>query len=419
MRLRGSSHTRTASFPGPTWVRGATVAASLIATILAGCETSSTSTLSTQRPLAPSVYRTALTGPKFDSTAFVRVLVSTAGGTPLCQLSAPFLQGRIRSGCPVPVPSDIAIQISGYLADSTISWTGTTVQRVLEGEGAFPVVIFAEYVAPQSPTTLLGRTESPVPLFPYDPISGILRDTNVSILAPSRYLKCPTPDAVIHYTTDGSMPSESSRILDEDLYLYPGTRLIAFAKAPLMAPSPMFSVWIGTDPRTVAKCTLSVARNLGETGFVVDATLKGDCPAGTIRYTTNSTRPTTRSPSTLGRISLSAAARIRAILFVEEQEASLEADVNFLLAGTPRLVLWKLEEGPYVVPSDLSELRIHFTRDGRNPTPSDSILPTQASFESRPGSLRAFVAPGMKFRGFSPLFGWTETLTLDSTDLAL
>ena len=121
----------------------------------------------------------------------------------------------------------------------------------------------------------------------FTPTPGIYADTVTVAIADT------TPNAVIHYTTDGTVPTDASAVYTGPLTFTTSTTLQALATAPGMVDSAITAGDYTVVP-TVAVPTVNPAP--GTYIAQVTVTLASTTPGATIYYTTDNTAPTAASP---------------------------------------------------------------------------------------------------------------------------
>ncbi len=127
---------------------------------------------------------------------------ASLGGSPGAPLAHPHLCGTCSGPCP-------------------------NQDRVCEPEGEAKVAQAAPAPAP--------APREPAAATAFEPVSGTYAPPQMASLSTS------TPDAVIHYTTDGSTPTDESPIYSGPILVDTTTTIQAIALAPGMPPSPVSS----------------------------------------------------------------------------------------------------------------------------------------------------------------------------------
>jgi alpha-tubulin suppressor-like RCC1 family protein len=200
-----------------------------------------------------------------------------------------------------------------------------------------------------------------------------------------------TPGSVLHYTTDGSDPTEASPLYSAPLTIDTLTDFRARAFKPGWEASPVVVAVYQFDYGTLAPPAIAPAPGTYETS--VEVTLSG--PAGaSLHYTTDGSDPTTTSPLYGGPFTLTASATVRAASFHPDWTASLIAEAAYeVKVATP---VFAPGAGSYSTPQDVTVTTstpgatVTYTTDGSDPTESDPTLgPGQTVHVDQSLTLRA------------------------------
>lgn len=124
------------------------------------------------------------------------------------------------------------------------------------------------------------------------------------------YLSCATPNAVIYYTSDGTVPTNESTLYQNGVTVSTTQTLKAVAYAEGFDPSPVFSLDVIIATERVGAVSFSVAAGT----YNSNQTVTLSSPAGTtIYYTTDGSTPTRSSTQYTEAISVSSTTTIKAI----------------------------------------------------------------------------------------------------------
>lgn len=145
-------------------------------------------------------------------------------------------------------------------------------------------------------------------------------------------LTCATAGSVIHYTTDGSVPTSASATYTAPLTISTTTTLRTIACTP---------GWLDSDESAATYTLAAVPPTFdppggATTAATIQVTLSSSTPGAVIRYTTLGTAPTLTSPIASGPITISSTATIRAITTAPGMQTSAESAASYTL---PSLIL--------------------------------------------------------------------------------
>jgi alpha-tubulin suppressor-like RCC1 family protein len=190
----------------------------------------------------------------------------------------------------------------------------------------------------------------------------------------------PTPGATIHYTTDGTTPTDASPVHTAPLSVDTFTTLKAVAARPGWTTSPPTSGVYTFNFGTLAPPAFSPAPGTYVTSVAVSLTAH---PGATIRYTLNGSDPTVASPVYSAPLVLSATTVVKARAFHPDYTTSPAASGTFSIqVAAPTFTP---EAGTYAagqtvaIASAAPDATITYTLDGTEPTTSSTALPASGT----------------------------------------
>lgn len=184
---------------------------------------------------------------------------------------------------------------------------------------------------------------------------------------------CATPGAIIHYTTNGTDPTEASAIYTEPIAVNQTLTLKARAYKQDWDPSYIYPATYTLRP------ALPTFTPPGGT-YATPQSVEISCatPDVTIHYTTNDVDPTEADPIVTGPISIEEDMWLKARAYRTGWNPSLVQRAGYTFrAATPE---FDPPGGTYNEPQDVSitcatpDATIHYTTNGVNPTESDPIV---------------------------------------------
>ena len=180
-------------------------------------------------------------------------------------------------------------------------------------------------------------------------------------------ITCETPNAVIHYTTDGSMPTEQSAVYGEPIVINDEMTLKAMAVRNHYVPSEVAKASFTLIPE-MAKPVFTPAGGAVERGSTV--AIHCDTANATIYYTTDSSVPTTQSTVYSTPIVVNEAMTIKAMAVRENYVNSEVATATFTVATvaneteqTSSLVVYA-QDRTICLSEEAGEVSV-YTMDGR------------------------------------------------------
>ena len=217
-------------------------------------------------------------------------------------------------------------------------------------------------------------------------------------------VSCTTPGAVLHYTTNGTDPTESSTTVASGgaVAVDRGSTLVVKGwKSGGWTPSDMFvaTYWISLG--TVATPTFTPgAGTFGEAQTVSIATAT---PGATIRYTLDGTDPTDRSPVYTMPVVVDWTATLEAKAFKNDWAASAVASAAYTinLANTAAPASFSPLPGMYTTTRTVTlgcgtaGSTLHYTTNGADPTEADASVACNGTVtvdRELPLKVRAFKA---------------------------
>jgi len=186
-------------------------------------------------------------------------------------------------------------------------------------------------------------------------------------------IACSTPDAVIHYTTDGVDPTESDPVVTGPVSVDRSTTLKARAWRDGLDPS---AVRFGVYVLQVGAISFSIA---GGTYYSPqDVLITCATPDAVIHYTTNGVDPTESDPVVTGPVSVDRSMTLKARAWKDLLDPSaVRIGVYVLRVGA---ISFSPAGGTYDSPQNVGitcatpGAVIHYTTNGMNPTESDPVF---------------------------------------------
>ncbi len=184
-------------------------------------------------------------------------------------------------------------------------------------------------------------------------------------------ITCPSPEAVIHYTTDGSEPTQASRSSTEVIRVDQSMIISARVFRAGWAPSEIVeAAFVITG--TVAPPEFSLKPD----SYTTKQVLFISCPtsAAEIRYTTDKSEPTEDSPVYSGSFELGESTTITARAFKKEWEPSPIISAVYEITGRVAIPEFSLKPGAYSTEQTISlksaspDSKIFYTADKSEPT---------------------------------------------------
>jgi len=190
---------------------------------------------------------------------------------------------------------------------------------------------------------------------------------------------------VIHYTTDGSDPTESSAIYESPIAVTSGMSIRARAFKTDWEPS---SVATGDYVITgyVAEPTFSPLP--GTYATPQNVTLACAADGAVIHYTTDGSDPTENSPVYESPIAVTSGMSIRARAFKTEWMPSAVLTGNYIITGTVDAPLFSPSPGTFTMPQEVklssasSGASVYYTTDGSDPSESSRFYTAAISISS-------------------------------------
>ena len=188
------------------------------------------------------------------------------------------------------------------------------------------------------------------------------------------------PDAKIYYTTDGSVPSDSSELYTGPITITEKTKVRARAYCDGYNASNRYS-------KTV-KITYINTRNLKEINSTITyydeegyskVKLKNTLSGATIRYTTDGSAPTTSSKKYTGRVKFTEPGILRAREFNADGECVAALDLNVeIKCGLVKMTCVGAAPGTRTIKlkTNTEGAKIYYTLDGTTPYEESSFLYT-------------------------------------------
>lgn len=194
--------------------------------------------------------------------------------------------------------------------------------------------------------------------------------------SPTVTITVATPDAVMHYTTNGDEPTQSDPTIASGSSVSVTQSVTLKVKAWLTG-MPASNTGVATYTMQVATPTMSVAS--GTYGTAQSITLSVTTTDAEIRYTTDGSTPTAGSPLYSAPVSVSTATTLKAVAFKSGWSASATASATYafnfgtLAAPTISPVAGQYVFGQEITLSATGFATIRYTIDGSTPDGSSSI----------------------------------------------
>lgn len=189
-----------------------------------------------------------------------------------------------------------------------------------------------------------------------------------------------SPGAAIHYTTDGSVPTQSSAVYSTALSVGTTTTLKAVGIRAGWTSSSVSSHTYTMNFGTLAAPTLSPGTGTFTTQADVAITA---FESATIRYTTNGSTPTASSPVYTAPLAITATTTLKAKAFHPDYTIGPEAAATYtIVVGTPAVTP---ASGTYTsgelvtITSTTSGATLTYTLNGADPTPNDQVIASGAT----------------------------------------
>ncbi|MCP4473261.1 MAG: hypothetical protein GY821_01540, partial [Gammaproteobacteria bacterium] len=138
-----------------------------------------------------------------------------------------------------------------------------------------------------------------------------------------------TVGGIIHYTTDGSIPTESSATYSGPITITSTTTFKAIVFGEGILPSNMAS-----ESYTIQSAAPAIRPNSGTYNANQTVRIETTTPGGVIRYTTNGTTPTNTSTEYSGPFTVSSAKTITARTFASGKSASGAVSTTYSFVAT-------------------------------------------------------------------------------------
>lgn len=196
-------------------------------------------------------------------------------------------------------------------------------------------------------------------------------DEPVSIL-----IYCPTYDARIHYTTDGTQPTTNSELYTGLFQVNTNTTIKAKAFRDGYISSAVVSESYQFSASAVEPVIIDPPG--GAISGPQTVTLYCATPNAQIRYTLDGSDPTITSLLYTEPITISSSLILKARAYVEGQIPSIISIAEFTLTQMPKPI-FSPEGGAYTLPQTISishpypDVDIRYTRDGSDPNESSEI----------------------------------------------
>jgi CRP-like cAMP-binding protein/uncharacterized membrane protein len=184
-------------------------------------------------------------------------------------------------------------------------------------------------------------------------------------------LICPTLEARIYYTLDGSEPTDKSTEFLGEIEIKKSTTVTARASKQDWESSDLVSAFFEITG-TVAAPKLSVKP--GTYPSSQNLILTCETPNATLRYSTDGSIPTESSIPYSGPINLTRSANVKARAFRRDWEPSEVSEGTYVITGTVSPPMFSHQPGTYarsqVISIDCAtpEVQIRYTLDGTEPT---------------------------------------------------
>lgn len=213
------------------------------------------------------------------------------------------------------------------------------------------------------------------------PPGGVFTGTQLVTISVS------TPNAEIHYTTDGSTPTASSPRYTGRIDVTASRTVKALAIRSGMADSDVAQATYSIE--AVGTVSTPVINPPGGTFYVPQTvTLASPTLGATIRYTTDGSEPGEASPAYGGPIPVAAGMTLKAFAVKEGMKRSTVAVAAFKITGSVAPVTLSPAGGNYsstqrvTLSTPTPGAAIHYTLDGTTPTPASPVYAQPLEFDA-------------------------------------
>ncbi len=207
-----------------------------------------------------------------------------------------------------------------------------------------------------------------------------------------------TPNAVIYYTTNGTVPTTSSNQYTGPVLVNQAEQLQANAIAPGYSVSPAAAANYSLTVATPALSSPSGTYSSGQTLQITDTT-----PGAVIFYTTNGSTPSTTSTQYTGPITISSSETIKVLAAETGYVTSAVASATYTI-GTGQVTAapaFSLATGSYATAQSVTITDatagavIYYTTDGSTPSTSSAVYTSPILVSSTETLSARAVAPGI------------------------
>ena len=262
---------------------------------------------------------------------------------------------------------------------------GTTVEAIGVASGYNnSSVVTASYSASQTATPVFTPTSGPI--------------TNATSIS----MSCTTPNAIIYYTLDGSMPTISSAIYSSPVMINGGTTLNAFAMATNYVNSSIRSTFY----QLIQTATPVFNPSSGPITNGTPIAITCATPASTIYYTLDGSIPTTGSSVYAGPVPIEGGTTLSAFATANQFSNSLVQSTMYqwALTATP---MFNPSSGPLTngvsieITCATPGSVIYYTTDGTTPTTNSSVYSGYLTMNESNG--------GMTLNALATANGWANS----------
>jgi hypothetical protein len=216
-------------------------------------------------------------------------------------------------------------------------------------------------------TVALPRTSTPI----FSPASGAYDSAQAVTISTS------VPSATIYYTTNGSRPTSSSTVYSGPITVAATEIVKAIATASGDSTSAEGSAEYVIIPPPAATPILSPAAGTYNSAQTV--TISSATPGATFHYTTDGSRPTSRSPVYSGPITVDVTETVRALALASGYSASAEGSAEYKIVLPAAAPNFSPVAGTYgsaqkvTITTVTPGAKIHYTTNGTTPTTASPV----------------------------------------------
>jgi hypothetical protein len=261
-----------------------------------------------------------------------------------------------------------------YTTNGTVPTTGSAVYfgpiTVSASETVQAIAVASGYstsaASPAAYTIKLPRTSTPI----FSPAAGVYASAQTVTISTS-------VPSTIFYTTNGSRPTSSSPVYSGPIAVAATETVKAIAIASGDSTSAEGSAAYVIVPPQAATPTFSPAS--GAYASSQQVTIGSTTPAATFYYTTDGSRPTSRSPIYSGPIAVATTETVRAIAVARGYSTSTEGSAEYEIVTPAATPTFSPAAGTYgsaqrvTIGTTTPSTTIHYTVNGTTPTTASPV----------------------------------------------